>query len=403
MVQRPQVTQSQLSTVFWINAGFSIVLAVLFALSSPLLARLYHDTRVIPITITLSLLIVVTGFSQLQGALLNRQLRFVQIASFEVVASIVGAAVGIASALTGFGYWALVLNQVASSVTNAVLIWVFAKWRPSRPKRDPEVMSILRFGGHITGANLAGYLNTTIDNMMICLVIGQVGLGIYDRAWKLAVQPLMQLTAPIDRLALPILARLHADGDRYRNVYIQMLQLLCFVATPGLLFSVLMAKPVVLLLFGEKWHDMIPVFSWIGFGALISPLNMAAFWLLTSQGRGKQQMSLMVKATVINILAYASGLPWGLTGVARASAISVYLLQCPLIVWAATKEGPVNLALMLKAVYPFAIALGVTALIIKYITGLYLVSGFIVLAVGLTLTYAAVTPSSLALSPGDGS
>ncbi len=388
VVQKAEVSQRQLSTVFWINAGFSLLLSLLFAASAPLLAWMYHEPRVMAVTVVLSSLIFITGLSQLQSALMNRHLRFVPMAVFEVVALTVGAVCGIGSAMAGAGYWALVLSQVAASVTSALLLWCYAGWRPSRPERDPEVVSMLKFGGHITGANLAGYLNVSIDNMMIGVVIGDVGLGIYDRAWKLAVQPLSQLTAPVDRLALPVLARLQAEHDRYRAVYVQMLQLLCLVATPGLLFALVMAEPLILSLFGDKWAATIPVFVWIGLGALITPLNIGAFWLFTSQGRGKQQMSFTIVVAVINILAYASGLPWGPVGVARASALSVYALQCPLLIWAATKEGPVGLGLVVRAITPFIVALAVTAAVLEALSCFRFDSMLLTLGCFLALAYA---------------
>ncbi len=389
VVQRPRVTQSQLSAVFWINAGFSTVLAAVFAATAPLLAWLYHDRRVIPVTLTLSVMLIVGGVTSLQGALLNRRLRFVQIAIFEAISLVVGVSVGVASAYAGLGYWALVLNQVAISFTSSALLWLSAHWRPSRPARDPEVWAMLRFGGHVTGANLAGYLNTSIEKVMLGATVGESGLGIYDRAWRLAVQPLQQLTAPIDRLAVPVLSRLQHDADRYRNVFVQMLQILLLLATPGLVFALVMAEPLILFLFGAKWADTVPVFTWVCIGAIISPLNISVFWLFVSQGRAREQMNFITLVSVINIAAYATGLPWGAVGVARNSAVSVYLLQTPILIWASTRTGPVDLATNLRALAPFVAAALASLAVEEWLVRLGLPHGLLLIAAGLAFSYAA--------------
>jgi len=54
IIQKENITPQQVSTVFWIGLALSSGLAVLFAACSPLLARFYHEPRVIPITIAMS-------------------------------------------------------------------------------------------------------------------------------------------------------------------------------------------------------------------------------------------------------------------------------------------------------------------------------------------------------------
>src|ERR1700691_3957811 len=46
-VQRPNVTEEQLSTLFWINVAFGLLLAVATAGMAPFFAAFYHEPRLV--------------------------------------------------------------------------------------------------------------------------------------------------------------------------------------------------------------------------------------------------------------------------------------------------------------------------------------------------------------------
>lgn len=361
VVQRRTVSQALLSSVFWINLAISIGLALLFAALTPILMFVYDEPRVGPIGFVSSAMIAVTGLAQVSGALLGRRLQFVPMVAMDVIGLLVGLAVGVAGARHGLGYWALVWSQVATSLTTTALTLILAKWRPSAPRREPEVAAMLRFGGQITGSKVIGYLNSTVDTMLVGVALGERALGIYDRAWRLAALPLGQLCAPIDRLAVPVLSRLQDDPERYRRAFVQMLRLLGLLAMPGLLYGVVAADRLIPTLLGPQWIGAIDIFRWVCIGAVISPLNNACFWLFVTQNRAGDQLRVFSIVAVINVASYAVGLIWGLEGVARCSALSVYLLQCPILVHAATKTGPVDRAAFIRAAWPALAAVGAVA------------------------------------------
>ena len=358
VVSRPRLALSQLNAFFWINLGLSVLLGIVAALLGPVMTWLFGEPRVGGIVVACAALIVVSGVGTLQGALLNRQLRFGIIGLVEVVSLLAMVVVSTVSAWMGWGYWSLVFAQAATTVTTTALYWVFSSWRPRLPSIDPSAWSLVRFGSNITVSNLAGYLNMTLDNVMVGAVLGRVTLGLYDRAWKLAVQPLSQIQAPFNRVAIPALSRVAHAPERYRSAFLQMAQAMLVVVTPATLFAAIYARPLIAFLLGDRWLPAAPIFAWLGFGAAIIPVNSAIFWLFVSQGRGREQMIFGTVTAVINIVAYAIGLPFGIIGVVQMSIASLYFVQTPLLMWAATRTGPVG-ASALAALAPNVAASGV--------------------------------------------
>ena len=400
VVQLPVITYSQLNSIFWINVLFSLFLALVLAACAPLFVWLYGNPTLFDVTIALSSLTFFTGLSLLQVALLNRMMRFTALAISEVASLTAAVAVGVLAAWQGYGYWSLVLSQAANTFTSGAIVWSASRWRPGKPNFKAKVLGIFRFGGNITLSNIAGYLNTTLDNLLIGLFIGEIALGLYDRAWKLAVLPLTQLLSPVNRVAMPTLSRLVKDENRYRNAFSQMLQVLLLAGLPGLTVAALEAGPLIALFFGSKWAEIAPVFSWLCIGALVSLLNASLFWLFVSQGRTREDMTWGATASAINVLAYAAGLHWGLIGVARTSAISVYVLQTPLLFWAATRTGPVRAGTLIRIVYPFVMATVVAMVAITILPATWTDRGFFGLVLATIVSYSAFTAVLAVLKPG---
>ena len=361
VVQRPGITNGQVSALFWVNVAVSAVLAAGVCLLSPAFAWLYGEPQIIPIVDVLGCLIVVSGATIVPTALLNRQMRFIPLAIIDVASVVCATVVAIAAASAGLGTWALVIAQVTVSLTVLTLTWLFAGWTPSRPMRNADIGSLLRFGVHLTGGNIAGYLSFSADRMLIGLTTGKVSLGLYDRSYRLVSLPLAQLMAPIGRVATPLLSRLNDSDERFQRIYLQMLQLTNFCTVPTMLFGFVMAKPVVAIIFGEKWIEAAPIFEWICFGGIATSTFCSTFWIFTSQGRSLEQMRLSWVVSLINVVSFAAGLPWGAVGVAAVSGVSFVLVQTPILVWGATRTGAVSLNALTGALAPFFLAAAITA------------------------------------------
>ncbi|MDT7951734.1 MAG: lipopolysaccharide biosynthesis protein [Acetobacteraceae bacterium] len=360
VVQRPEVTQKQVSALFWINALIGLGLTVLTVALAPLIAWLYGEPRTLAITAVLGSLIFLTSLSVLPAALLNRQLRFGPLAIADAGCQFVGVVAGLAAAWSGLGYWSLVLMQVGTSLSSLVILWCFTRWRPSWPRREAGIGSMVRFGANLMGSNMATYFSMSADNILVGVFGGPVALGLYDTSYNLVVRPLSQITAPVSRVAVPMLSRLVDVPERYAANYFIMIQTMLLAYLPGLVFAITLARPLLLLLLGTKWEGTIPVFGWIASGGLVAPLFASGGWLLTSQDRTKELMWVSTTTAVLSVISFALGIIWGVIGVAMLSAICFFFLQTPLLLRVATRSGPVSTRALVTALLPFAVATGVT-------------------------------------------
>jgi polysaccharide transporter, PST family len=395
-----EITLGELSALFWLSLLLNTALAGCLALLSPGIAWLYHEPRTIPITLVLSALLPVSGLAVQHIALLTRNLRFGALAVLDVAPPAAGMIIGFAAAWFGWAYWSLVAFTIVETLTTVCLAWSLSGWCPSRPAYDRRVKRLIQVGFHLTGYNLASYATTSFDNILLGATHGSAPLGLYDRGYKLVVQPITQLTTPVGRIAMPLLTRLRPDASRYKRAYLDMLRIMLLIVVPGVLAVMMMAQPLILFLLGTRWLGVAPVFAWLCLGGLASPIYASTFWLFTTQERTRQQTAYVAATSVISVVSFVAGLPWGPVGVAAGGGLSFLLISTPLTCWGATKKGLVTTADLALALLPFLIAGLATIAALEFARNYLAPGGVITLVISAALSYAVFIGALLCLPIG---
>lgn len=395
IVQRPTLLPAQVSALFWVNIAISCTLACAVALLSPVASWVYGEPQLIGILLALSVTLPIAATSISPAALLARQMRFGVMARNDVLAMTVGAGTTILCAWAGFSYWSLVIGQFANVVTTNILVWMASSWRPTAPVFNKAVWDDVKFGGNLTASNFATFLTTSGDNVIVGLTTGKVALGLYDRSYNLVVRPIGQMMAPLSRVAVPLLSRLAHQADEYRTTYLQIFRIAVLLVVPGMLVCIANAPALIDILLGARWREAAPIFAWICVGGLTSSIYLSAYWLFVSQGRAGELRNFSILAAIINLLSYAIGSFWGVIGIAMASALGFVFITTPLMLYRASRSGPVGLADLVRCAVPFiAVGMAVYAVLWLGIARLGL-HGLVQIAVATILSYSLFVGLSL--------
>ena len=355
-IQRERISQAQASALFWLAAGFSLLLALVFAAFARPIAWLFGDPRLIDLTLGFASLVVLGGAQSQHYALLNRELRFKTLAVIDALRVTLSTAVGIVVAWLTGSYWALFSVSLVSALVGLACAWIASSFRPGRFSFEGEFKQISGFAFGVSGFNLVNYFARNADNLLIGRCYGAEQLGFYDRAYRLLLFPLSQIQVPLGRVMLPVLSRLRSEPERYRNAYGECVTLLLSAIQPGLVFVSLFPETVFSLLLGPHWAPAAEIFRWLGVAGLHQVMTSTAGWLFLSQGRGGDYFRLGVVMSVTTVASFIVGLPWGPLGVAIAYTVSDYLIRVPLV-WISTgRRGPVSLHDLLAIALPHLVA-----------------------------------------------
>jgi O-antigen/teichoic acid export membrane protein len=327
-IQWPEITPDQVSALFWINSAIGLGLTFITMALAPLLAWFYREPRLIAITLVISPTFLIGGLRVQPDALLKRQMRFKSLVLRDVTSCFIGVLVAVAMAFEGGGYWAIIAFPLTVNSLQMASSWLLVNWRPDRPRRIADVGPMVSFGGHVAASYLIGSLSGNTGNILIGWYWAAGPLGLYSRASNLLMRPVNQILTPAGGVAIPTLSRIHGDPERYARYYLRAVNLIMWISVPlfGLLFVA--AKPLIMILLGNKWQDAAPVFQLLCISALAQPLLQSTNWVLVSSGRTDRLFRLTLITSVVMIAAFAFSLPLGIKGVALWGSV-VQLAMLP--------------------------------------------------------------------------
>lgn len=332
-IQREEINHQQVSTLFWINIGFSCLVTIIFAALAPVIVWFYQEPRLLDIVLVLSSIFLFGGIGIQHQALLKRKMLFGSIAKVEIISVLVGTLVAIAAAWFGLGYWALVIMPLTKVVVTGIGSWIVCSWRPGLPRKDSQVGSMLAFGGNLTGFNCINYFSRNLDNILIGQYWGAGQLGLYAKAYQLVLLPIQQINLPINSVALPLLSRLQTQPEKYAHYYYKFILTIVFLGMPIVAFTFAVTDKLILFVLGEQWIDAVPIFQYLVPAAFIGTFNFADGWVYQSLGRTDRQLRSGLVISTIDIIIFVLSIRWGAIGVAAAYGLSRPIVWLPRLVY----------------------------------------------------------------------
>lgn len=352
-VQQDTVTHEQVSTLFWVNVGLSLVLMLIVAALSPWVAAFYHEPKLQPITLAIACIFVFDGLAVQHQALLRRQMQFGNLANIQIFSNVLGITAAISAALMGAGYWALIVQTAVAQSVAAGFTWGYARWLPGRPQRGVGTLAMLKFGGYLTGFSFVNYFARNADKVLIGNAWGSSALGLYTKAYSLLLMPLQQINGPITAVAIPALSRLQNDPEEFRAFFIKVLSIICFVTFPLIAWMIVCRREIILLFLGPQWDGAIPIFAVLAISAFFQPIGNISGVLYISLGRTKRMFKWGLTSSTVIVIGFLIGLPYGAIGVAWAYSGTIALIIYPLIRYA-TSGTCIGIKDFFKAInYPF--------------------------------------------------
>jgi O-antigen/teichoic acid export membrane protein len=395
-IQRGEITQRQVSTLFWINVATGCTIALLVASLSSIVASFYKEPRLVGITLVLSSNFIIGSFSSQHVALLRRQMRFSSLARVDIISTIISLTAGVILASRGANYWALVLMQVLSAISNTVGIWITCSWRPGLPSRHAGIGSMIAFGSNLTGFRCFNYLSRNLDNFLIGRYLGPQSLGLYAKAYQLLLLPINQINTPVSSIAISALSSLQTEPDKYREFYRKAILAIATLGMPVVALMFASADKVILILLGQQWVEVVSLFRLLAPAAFVGTFNVATGWVYQSLGRTDRQFFGGIFSSLANVLIFLISVRWGAIGIAAAYGLSQPLFVVPAIIYC-YKETPLRLMDLVISIYRPAIAsIGAAAILIVmqqlpiFLNNQNLALGLLVDCIGYALLYISI-------------
>jgi O-antigen/teichoic acid export membrane protein len=354
IVQERDMTPELVRTAFTIMALLSALLASVLLVSAGPMAAFYGEPELKNMLQIATLGFFMAPFSSPLLALMRRDMAFDRIARINIAAAVINSAATVTFALLGFGSLSFVWASVIAATTTTLLaiqsrpeFWVF---RPTLT----EWCKVIPFG---TWSSIVTLLSMLFD-FMPRLILGRTltfdAVGLYARAVALCQLPERAVLSALQPVILPVLAARVRDGGNLKEPYLLGLAYVSVVQWPALVCLALLADPIIRLLLGSQWLEIVPLVRIVALASLsLFPMYLT-YPVLVSVGRVRD----MVTASLISLppsLLIVFGASWlGLDAV----ALSLFLtgpFQVYVALWFIRQHVPFTWGELARAVYRSAL------------------------------------------------
>ncbi|XNM70968.1 MOP flippase family protein [Escherichia coli] len=287
IIQRKEISQLELTTLYWLNVGLGVAVFAAVYLLSDTIANLLHNPDLAPLIKTLSLAFVVIPHGQQFRALMQKELEFNKIGSIETAAVLSGFTFTVISAC----FWPLamtaILGYLVNSAVRTLLFGDFGRkiYRPGLHFSLVTVMPNLRFGAWLTADSIVNYINTNLSTLTLARILGASVAGGYNLAYNVAVVPPMKLNPIITRVLFPAFAKIQDDNDKLRVNFYKLLSVVGIINFPALLGLMVVSNNFVPLVFGEKWMHIVPILQLLCVVGLLRSIGNPIGSLLMAKAR----------------------------------------------------------------------------------------------------------------------
>ena len=325
LIRKIKIEQIDYNTVFYFNLVVSLFLYLILFFCAPAISVFFKEPILVNIMRVIGWILVINALAIIPRTILVRNVDFKTQTKVSLISSIFSGVIGIGMALTSFGVWSLVGQQLSRQFLNTVFLWFFCHWRPLWEFSIQSFKELFGFGSKLL---LSGLLNT-IYNDIYSLVIGRcysaADLGQYTRASQFNTIFSSNLTTVVQRVSYPVLSSIQNEERRLREAYRRVIKVTMLVTFACMLGLAAVAKPLLVLLIGEKWLPAVYFLQIICFSGMLYPLHAINLNILQVKGRSDLFLKLEIIKKIIATVPIVIGIFWGIELMLWGSVCSSFI------------------------------------------------------------------------------
>lgn len=377
LIQKQEPNKEDYSTVFFWNIFISCIFYIILFISAPFIASFYKIPLLASVLRVQGIILFIHAFSIVQLNILRKQLEFKKMSIIQVIAATISVVFAIILAYKSLGVWALVVQQILNALIVAIVLWITSQWKPSLCFSLKSFKELFAYGSFLL---LSDLLNSVYDNIQ-SLIIGRKysssDMGFYTQARKLETIPTQSISYVVGLVTFPVYAKLQDQKNQLYVAVKKSLSSMNFLNFPLMILLIVIAKPLFILLFSDKWIDSVPYFQILCLSGLANCLQSVNYQVVCAVGRSKDIFKWNILKRIVGLLFILVGMNWGIHGMLYGMVVGVYFTYAVNALVATSTTG-YTLFQQIKDFIPILV-IAILAAFITYVVGCFIEWNYIVL------------------------
>lgn len=332
LIQKKDADEEHFSSVFWLNLAMSVTIYLILYVCAPFISVFFKQDILTNLIRVYGLVFIINAFAYVQQARLLKEMKYKRLMIINIPSTIFGGLVSIGMALMDYGVWSLIGLQLATRLGFTIQIWLYSKWKPQFLFNKAKAKELFSFGVNIM---LTMVVRKIVNNSYL-VVIGKFFplemVGYYQNADRLVTKPASTLSSALKSVTYSAFSIVQDDNRKLRTGYRKTIQQTMFWMAPLFVFTGVLAKPLFVVVLGEKWLPSVPLYQILCIVGIVYPLNSFNLNILNVKGRSDLYLKVELLKRLITILGVAVVIIaklniWYLVGFQSMSMIINYFIN----------------------------------------------------------------------------
>ena len=370
LVQKKDPTTEDYSTVFYWNIVVSLLMYIILYLTAQYIAGFYKMPLLESVLQVQGLILIIQALSVVQFNKLRKELKFKSLSIVQLTATIISIFVAITMAYCDCGVWALVTQQLVLSSITTILLWHASSWRPSLCFSIKSFKELFSYGSFLLFSDLLNSICENVQGLIIGKRYSVIDMGFYSQAKKMEEVPTTTISYVVSSVTFPVFAKLQNDKERLFAAVRKCTNMMNFLNFPLMILLIVIAEPLFIVLFSDKWIESVPYFKILCVAGLVNCLQSVNYQATAAVGRSKAIFKWNIIKRIVGLLLIFIGMHWGVEGILWAVVAGFYFTFIVNAVVAATSTT-YTLLMQIKDSVPLLLISFISAIIAYPITHLY--------------------------------
>jgi O-antigen/teichoic acid export membrane protein len=307
LIRKQDCSPADYSTVFWVNLFIGTVCYILIWAGAPFIAWFYGKPELVSLTRVTALAIIIGSVTLIQQTILTKELDFKTLTKSSVSGTLVSGVVSIILAFSGYGVWSLVWRTIINQAVRSAILWYRKKWWPGFFLGKRILKDHFAFGSNILIISIVAALYKNFYNLIIGKNYSDKVLGYYTNADQYSLMPSSTISNITNKVSYPVLSGMQDDDARLRSGIQKLVTIVMYISFTVMFGLAALAKPLFVLVLGEKWLPSVILFQALCIAYAISPMHVINQNIMKIKGRS----DLFLKTEIIKYLVFTPLLIFG--------------------------------------------------------------------------------------------
>lgn len=287
LIQKKCPTQEDYSTIFFWNIGMAGLLYAVLFFAAPAISRFYNIPILCDVLRVQGIVLFIYAFNLVQRNQLKKKLNFKILSIISITTSVVALGVTIFMAYKGFGVWALVTQNLITAAIPALFFWFYVKWRPILTFSWKSFKELFAFGFYMFLTHLISSFSLQLQGLLIGKVYNPSTMGYYSKAQGTEMTASHSISSVITQVSYPLYSQAQNDQMAMINMIRRLSMTIAYITMPLMAILIIIAKPLFVLLYSDRWLQSVPYFQVLCLAGAISCLMSVNLQPIAAIGKSK--------------------------------------------------------------------------------------------------------------------